>query len=108
MLVSRGLLGRGPGPDLARWLRLQAGWRNGPPPEERTPKVKYMILTFASQQDYQEMVGRPSERPAWITGGLRLAIGMFMHAFNQELLESEAGISGDQRSQRSCALTKGS
>jgi hypothetical protein len=26
---------------------------------ERTQTVKYMILTFASQQQYQEMVGQP-------------------------------------------------
>ena len=27
--------------------------------------MKYMILTFASQQDYQEMVGQPSGQPVW-------------------------------------------
>jgi hypothetical protein len=49
--------------------------------------MKYMILTFASQQDYQEMVGRPSAKPAW-TQQDYAALGSFMRAFNQELLDS--------------------
>ena len=49
--------------------------------------MKYMILTFASQQDYQEIAGRPSERPAW-TPEEYAAIGAFMEAYNQELLDS--------------------
>jgi hypothetical protein len=38
---------------------------NGVPLVERTQTVKYMILAFASQQQYQEMVGQPSGQPAW-------------------------------------------
>jgi hypothetical protein len=49
--------------------------------------VKYMILTFASQQDYQEMVGQPTERPAW-TPEDYAALGAFMRAFNQQLVGS--------------------
>jgi hypothetical protein len=49
--------------------------------------VKYMILTFASQQQYQELVGQPSEQPAW-TQEDWAALGAFMQAFNQELLDS--------------------
>ena len=49
--------------------------------------MRYMILTFASQQDYQEIAGRPSERPAW-TPEEYAAIGAFMEAYNQELLDS--------------------
>jgi DNA-directed RNA polymerase specialized sigma24 family protein len=49
--------------------------------------MKYMILTFASQQDYQEMAGRPSEKLAW-TPEDYAALGTFMQAFNQELLDS--------------------
>jgi hypothetical protein len=49
--------------------------------------MKYMILTFASQQDYQEMVGQPSGRPAW-TPEDYAALGAFMQGFNQELLDS--------------------
>jgi hypothetical protein len=49
--------------------------------------VKYMILTFASQHDYQALAGQPSERPAW-TAEDYAALGAFMQAFNQELLDS--------------------
>jgi hypothetical protein len=49
--------------------------------------MKYMILTFASQEDYQEMAGRPSAKPAW-TQQDYAALGSFMRAFNQELLDS--------------------
>ena len=49
--------------------------------------VKYMILTFASQQHYQEMVGQPSAGPAW-TAEDWSALAEFMQAFNQELLDS--------------------
>lgn len=27
--------------------------------------VKYMILTYASQQDYDEMAGKAGDHPAW-------------------------------------------
>ena len=49
--------------------------------------MKYMILTFASQQDHQEMAGQPSSRPAW-TQEDYAALGAFMHAFNTELADS--------------------
>lgn len=49
--------------------------------------MKYMILTFASQQNYDEMIGRPSAEPAWTPEDFA-AVGAFMHAFNQELLDS--------------------
>ncbi len=49
--------------------------------------MKYMILTFASQQDYQEMAGQPAAQPAW-TPQDWAALGEFMQAFNQELLDS--------------------
>jgi hypothetical protein len=49
--------------------------------------VKYMILTFASQQQYQELVGQPSTQPAWSQEEWA-ALGAFMQAFNQELLDS--------------------
>lgn len=49
--------------------------------------MKYMILTFASQQNYEEMVGKPSAGPAW-TPKDYAAIGAFMSAFNQDLLDS--------------------
>jgi hypothetical protein len=44
-------------------------------------------LTFASQQNYEEMAGQPSGQPAW-TPEDYAALGAFMQAFNQELLDS--------------------
>jgi hypothetical protein len=49
--------------------------------------MKYMILTFASQQHYQELVGQPAEGRAW-TEQDWAALGAFMGAFNQELVDS--------------------
>jgi hypothetical protein len=49
--------------------------------------MKYMILTFASQQDYQAMTGQDAGQPVW-THEDYAALGEFMHAFNQELLDS--------------------
>ncbi|MCU1478381.1 MAG: YCII-related protein [Subtercola sp.] len=49
--------------------------------------MKYMILTFASQQDYQGMTGQASSRPVW-TQEDYAALGAFMQAFNTELLDS--------------------
>jgi hypothetical protein len=48
--------------------------------------VKYMILTFASQVHYQEMVGQPSPS-AWAQEEWE-ALAAFMYAFNKELLDS--------------------
>jgi len=49
--------------------------------------MKYMILTFASQHDYQAMAGKAAGQPAW-TEADYAALGAFMRAFNQELLDS--------------------
>jgi hypothetical protein len=49
--------------------------------------MKYMILTFASQQDYQAMTGQDSGQPAWAPEDWA-ALGAFMEAFNKELLDS--------------------
>jgi hypothetical protein len=49
--------------------------------------VKYMIMTLASQRDYQAMAGQPSPEPSW-TAADWAALGEFMRAFNQELLDS--------------------
>jgi len=46
-----------------------------------------MIMTLASQQDYQAMAGQPSSEAAW-TAADWAALGEFMRAFNQELLDS--------------------
>jgi hypothetical protein len=49
--------------------------------------MKYIILTYASQQDYDEMAGRPGDRPAWLAEDFA-AMGAFMESFNAELAEA--------------------
>ena len=49
--------------------------------------MKYMILTFGSQDDYDGMAGKGSAKAAW-SGEDWAALGAFMQAFNQELVES--------------------
>ena len=51
--------------------------------------MKYMILTYASQWDYDEMAGKPGDRPAWSAEDFA-AMGGFMESFNAELAESGA------------------
>ena len=46
--------------------------------------MKYMILSYASQVDYDEMAGKPGESPTW-TGEDFAAMAEFMTKFNQEL-----------------------
>ena len=46
-----------------------------------------MILSYASQRDYDEMAGKPSEAPVWTPEDFA-AMGAFMEAFNAELVES--------------------
>lgn len=49
--------------------------------------MKYMIMTFASQQDYDGMADRASAEPAWSEQDYA-ALGGFMQAFNKELVDS--------------------
>jgi hypothetical protein len=49
--------------------------------------MKYMILTYASQQDYDAMAGKPTGDTAWSPQDFA-AMGAFMEAFNRELSES--------------------
>ena len=50
--------------------------------------MKYMILTYGSQLDYDTMAGRPAAgRPAW-SGADFAALGAFMESFAAELAES--------------------
>ena len=56
-------------------------------PEVKENIVKYMILTYASQQDYDGMAGKATDKPAW-TGADFAAMGAFMENFNRELEES--------------------
>jgi len=50
--------------------------------------VKYMILTYGSQQDYDGLAGRSAPgAPAW-TAEEFAALGTFMESFSKELAES--------------------
>ena len=49
--------------------------------------MKYMILTYGSQQDYDGMAGKASDQPAWTAEDFA-AMGAFMETFNAELAES--------------------
>jgi len=49
--------------------------------------MKYMILTYASQRDYDEMVGKGGDERAWSAEDFG-AMGAFMESFNKELAES--------------------
>ncbi len=49
--------------------------------------MKYMIMTYASQADYDGMAGKPGAGPAWSPEDLA-AMGAFMESFAAELVES--------------------
>jgi hypothetical protein len=49
--------------------------------------VKYMIMVYASQLDYDGMAGKAGDRPAW-TGAEVAAMAQFMEGFSKELTES--------------------
>jgi hypothetical protein len=49
--------------------------------------MKYMILLYASQADYDAMAGTAKDKPAWSADELA-AMGAFMESFNNELVES--------------------
>jgi hypothetical protein len=49
--------------------------------------VKYMIMLYASQQDFDAMGGRSTGKPAW-SGEDMAAMGAFMEKFHSELAES--------------------
>ena len=50
--------------------------------------MKYMILVYGSQRDYDAMVGQGSDgSPAWPAEDFA-ALGAFMQSFNQELADS--------------------
>jgi hypothetical protein len=49
--------------------------------------MKYMILSYASQQDYDGMAGRANDQLAWSPEDFA-AMTAFMQAFNAELAES--------------------
>ena len=49
--------------------------------------MKYMILTFGSQADYDGMAGKGSGEASW-TGEDFAALGAFMQALNRDLIDS--------------------
>jgi len=49
--------------------------------------VKYMILTYGSQRDYDALAGKPGGAPAWSAEDVA-AMGAFMESFSKELVES--------------------
>lgn len=49
--------------------------------------MKYMILSYASQQDYDGMVGKETGKPAWTAEEFG-AMVEFMTGFNKQLEES--------------------
>src|SRR5689334_19657583 len=68
-----------------RRRRILRGRRGGAGSVEHT--VKYMILTYGSQRDYDAMAGKAGERPAWSAADFA-AMGAFMESFNRDLVES--------------------
>jgi hypothetical protein len=49
--------------------------------------MKYMILMYGSQQDYDALAGKATGGPAW-SGEDFAAMGAFMESFNSELADS--------------------
>ena len=49
--------------------------------------MKYMILTYGSQRDYDAMAGKAGDEPSWSAQDFA-AMGAFMESFNSELDES--------------------
>jgi hypothetical protein len=49
--------------------------------------MKYMLMLYASQQDYDAMSGKPTGKPAWSAEDFA-AMGAFMQAWNTEIIES--------------------
>jgi len=49
--------------------------------------VKYMILTYGSQQDYDAMAGKAADKPAWSAEDFAAMVA-FMESFTKDLVES--------------------
>ena len=49
--------------------------------------MKYMILTYGSQQDYDAMSGKHGDKPTWSPQDFAV-MGAFMESFNKELAAS--------------------
>jgi hypothetical protein len=55
--------------------------------ERKDEAMKYMILTYGSQQDYEALTGQSSSGRAWTEEDWKALAG-FMNAFNEELADS--------------------
>ena len=55
--------------------------------------MKYMILTYGSQQDYDGMAGQATDLPAWTPEDFA-AMGAFMADLNQRLTDSGELVEG--------------
>ena len=55
--------------------------------------MKYIIMLYASQQDYDLMVGNPTDRPAWDPEAVA-KMHAFMEQWNGELVESGEFVDG--------------
>jgi hypothetical protein len=64
---------------------LVTGTGGVPGRQERT--VKYMILVYGSQQDYDGLAGKATGKPAWSAADFA-AMGAFMESFSRDLAES--------------------
>src|SRR5438309_1273409 len=53
----------------------------------RKTTIKYMILTYGSQQNYDTMSGKPSRKPHWSPEDFA-GMGAFMESFNRDLAAS--------------------
>ncbi|MGH3455374.1 MAG: YciI family protein [Nocardioidaceae bacterium] len=55
--------------------------------------MKYIIMLYASQQEYDLMVGNPTDRPAWSPEAVA-KMHAFMEQWNNELVESGEFVDG--------------
>jgi hypothetical protein len=73
--------------------------------------MKYMILIYGSQQDYDALGGAPGDGPAWSPDEVA-AMGAFMQAFNEDLEKSgelvdTRGLTAPAHTRRIGALKEG-
>ena len=71
---------------MLAWLHLTCeGARLGA--ETGRDEMKYMIMMYGTQQDYDAMAGKAADKPAWSAEEFA-AMGAFMESFNKDLEES--------------------
>jgi len=80
-----------------------SGERHNQVAARRERVMKYMIMLYASQRDYDLMTGKPTDEPAWKPEEVA-AMHEFMGAWNQELVDSGEFV--DARGLAAPALTR--